>query len=156
MGIPYSREINSAFEQVTPLVAAGFEVLETTKNIALLLACIQVLTAVLLFLILFALLGLLFTVNPDLEKERQQLVTPAMVWLAGWVYKYGTAAKWLLRVLLVVLGIGLALFLWRGTLAGIDVPKSDDELSDGVPEEEEEAEKKAKEKSKGKAKGKGK
>ena len=27
MGIPYSRQINAAFEQVTPLVAAGFRLL---------------------------------------------------------------------------------------------------------------------------------
>lgn len=67
MGIPYSREINAAFEQVTPLVAAGFQVLRTTKNISIILAIIQVLTVLLLGLILFALIALLYTVNPDLE-----------------------------------------------------------------------------------------
>lgn len=67
MGIPYSREINAAFEQVTPLVAAGFKVLRTTKNISIILAIIQVLTVLLLGLILFALIVLIYTVNPDLE-----------------------------------------------------------------------------------------
>ncbi|KAF2997084.1 hypothetical protein E8E13_002987 [Curvularia kusanoi] len=76
MGIPYSREINAAFEQVTPLVAAGYKVLRTTKNISIILAIIQVLTVVFLGLILVALVALLYTVNPDLEEERQQLITP--------------------------------------------------------------------------------
>lgn len=70
MGIPYSREINAAFEQVTPLVAAGYKVLRTTKNISIILAIIQVLTVVLLGLILFALIALLYTINPDLEVRR--------------------------------------------------------------------------------------
>jgi len=67
MGIPYSREINAAFEQVTPLVAAGFKVLRTMKDISILLAVIQVLTVFFLFLILIALILLLYSVNPDLE-----------------------------------------------------------------------------------------
>ncbi|KAF2681627.1 hypothetical protein K458DRAFT_237966, partial [Lentithecium fluviatile CBS 122367] len=83
MGIPYSREINAAFEQVTPLVAAGFKVLKTTRNISILLAVIQVLTVFFLFLILGALVLMLYCVNPDLEKERKELVTPFLRWLAG-------------------------------------------------------------------------
>jgi hypothetical protein len=67
MGIPYSRQINAAFEQVTPLVAAGFKVLRTTRDISILLAVIQVLTVVLLGLILVGLVALLYCVNPDLE-----------------------------------------------------------------------------------------
>ena len=84
MGIPYSREINAAFSQVTPLVQSAYEVLDTTKNIAVFLAYLQVLIAVTLLLILFCMIGLLFTLNPDLEKERQLLVTPVMKWIAGW------------------------------------------------------------------------
>jgi len=76
MGLPYSRQINEAFDQVTPLVAQGFQVLETTKDIAILLAWIQVLTVALLALILSALIALLVSVNPDLEKDRQAFVTP--------------------------------------------------------------------------------
>jgi hypothetical protein len=67
MGIPYSRQINAAFEQVTPLVAAGFQVLRTTRDISILLAVIQVLTVFFLGLILVALFALLYCVNPDLE-----------------------------------------------------------------------------------------
>ena len=85
MGIPYSKQINSAFDQVTPLVAAGFEVLQTTKNISVLLAAVQVITAVHLFLILGALLAILVSINPDLEDERQNLVTPTAKWFACWL-----------------------------------------------------------------------
>ncbi|ORY11332.1 hypothetical protein BCR34DRAFT_664475 [Clohesyomyces aquaticus] len=88
MGIPYSREINAAFEQVTPLVAAGFEVLRTTRNISILLAAIQVLTVLLLALILLVLVGILYSVNPDLEQERRELVSPVF----GWLARLGVAA----------------------------------------------------------------
>ena len=83
MGIPYSREINAAFEQVTPLVAAGFKVLRTTKNISILLGVIQVLTVLFLGVIAVILLAILYSINPDLEKERQELITPAFQWLAA-------------------------------------------------------------------------
>lgn len=82
MGIPYSKQINSAFSSVTPLVAAGFEVLQTVKNIAILVAAIQVLSLFLLGLILTTLLALLISVNPDLERERKAIVTPVMRWFA--------------------------------------------------------------------------
>ena len=67
------------------LVAAGFDVLRTSRNISILLAAIQVLTVLLLGFILVALVGLLITVSPDLEEERRTLVTPAVKWLALWV-----------------------------------------------------------------------
>lgn len=67
MGIPYSRQINAAFEQVTPLVAAGYAVLRTTRDISILLAVIQVLTVVLLALILVVLGMVLVCVDQDLE-----------------------------------------------------------------------------------------
>lgn len=76
MGIPYSREINAAFEQVTPLVAAGYKVLRTTKNISIILAIIQVLTVIFLGLILLALAALLYTVNPDLEVRSPKFTFP--------------------------------------------------------------------------------
>jgi hypothetical protein len=75
MGIPYSREINAAFEQVTPLVAAGYKVLRTTKNISIILAIIQVLTVIFLGSILLALVALLYTVNPDLEVRNNKLTS---------------------------------------------------------------------------------
>ncbi|KAK3722429.1 hypothetical protein LTR37_002421 [Vermiconidia calcicola] len=68
MGIPFSREINAAFEQVTPLVQSAYEVLETTKNIALILMGIQILTVILLSMILLCLIGLLFTLSPELAR----------------------------------------------------------------------------------------
>lgn len=92
MGIPYSKEINNAFDelnnaygQVTPLIEAAYEVLETTKNISLLLAAIQVLTVILLALILVALVALLITLNPDFERERKELVTPTLGWVTAWM-----------------------------------------------------------------------
>lgn len=106
MGIPYSREINQAFEQVTPLVAAGFEVLETTKNIALALFFIQVYTATTLTLVLLALLGLLFTLNPDLEHERKVLVTPAMKWIASWSLTKHGAPKSVAAALVFLFALG--------------------------------------------------
>jgi hypothetical protein len=151
MGIPYSREINAAFEQVTPLVAAGFEVLQTTKDIAILLACIQVLTVAILSLILVSLFGLLLTMNPDLEYERQQLVTPALQWLSSWLLSYGTVAKWLLRAFLVVSAIGFITFLWYGTTAGASVPNADD--MEAAKDDESSPEEDPKGKAKGKDKG---
>jgi hypothetical protein len=81
MGIPYSKQINAAFDQVTPLVAAGFQVLETTKNIAILLTFIEIFTVILLSLILIALLMLLVTMNPELEEERRTFITPVIKWV---------------------------------------------------------------------------
>ncbi|KAF1970992.1 hypothetical protein BU23DRAFT_510659 [Bimuria novae-zelandiae CBS 107.79] len=93
MGIPYSREINAAFEQVTPLVAAGFKVLQTMKDISILLAVIQVLTVLFLAMILFVLILLLYSVNPDLEYERRHIITPLLKYLASltlWAVFKGT------------------------------------------------------------------
>ena len=115
MGIPYSREINSAFEQVTPLVASAYEVLQTTKNIAILLAWIQITTVVLLTLILLALVGLLFTMNPDLDKERKAIVTPVMKWVASWVLKSSGTRKsiaGLLIILFALSGFGFLAYVY--------------------------------------------
>ncbi|TLD19204.1 hypothetical protein PspLS_09801 [Pyricularia sp. CBS 133598] len=83
MGMPYSKQINAAFDQVTPLVGEGYKVLETIKNISVLLSWIQVLTVVLLGSIAGLLLALLITINPDLDDERRQLVTPVVRWLCA-------------------------------------------------------------------------
>ena len=77
MGVPYSQEIRAAVDQVTALVAA----VQTTKNIFILLAAVQVIKVVLLALILLVTLALLITVNPDLEDERAAVVTPVMKWI---------------------------------------------------------------------------
>ena len=101
MGIPYSREINKAFDelnkaygQVTPLIEAAYEVLETTKNISLLLAAIQVLTVVLLGLILLASVGILITLNPAFEAERDELVVPMLQWVTGWMKAGNIGLGW--------------------------------------------------------------
>ncbi|KAJ4004850.1 hypothetical protein NW752_009486 [Fusarium irregulare] len=112
MGMPYSKQVHAAFDQVTPLVAAGFEVLKTTKNIAILLAVIQVLVAIVLTLTLFAILALIYSVNPDLEEERRAIVTPCMQWIASWVTEYGHALAFGSKVLIVLTTGGLGAFIW--------------------------------------------
>jgi hypothetical protein len=107
MGIPYSREINAAFEQVTPLVQSGYEVLNTTKNIAVALFVLEIFSAILLIFILFALIGLLITMNPDLENERKVLVTPALKWIASWwMTKHGAPKS--------IAGLVVGLFVLAG------------------------------------------
>ena len=112
MGIPYSKEINKAFVelnnaygQVTPLVAAAYEVLETTKNISLLVAGIQVLNTILLSILLMCTLGLLITVNPDLDKERAEIVTPAIRWIVSWA-NVGRRVVSVLAFLMLMVGVG--------------------------------------------------
>jgi len=124
MGIPYSKQINLAFDQVTPLVGAGFEVLQTTRNITYLLAAIQVLTAVFLGLILATLLALIITVNPDLETERKSIVTPVIKWLAG-------SVGWLkVGAWIIILGAGL------GAIGGWWITREDVVVEVKGPEEE--------------------
>lgn len=134
MGIPYSKQINEAFVQVTPLVAQGFQVLQTTKDISILLACIEVLTCVFLGLVLLTLIGLICTINPDLERERDELVTPVVKWLASWIFSYGRIVGWLLRFIIVGTTAGLGLFFWQGSLVGVSVPGTPAE-QDGDGEE---------------------
>jgi hypothetical protein len=53
---------------------------QTTKNIFILLAAIQVIKVIILALVLLAMLALLINMNPDLEDERAAVVTPAVKW----------------------------------------------------------------------------
>ncbi|KAI1848974.1 hypothetical protein JX265_001305 [Neoarthrinium moseri] len=122
MGIPYSKQINHAFDQVTPLVAAGFEVLKTTKNIAILLAFLQVFVALVLVLNFAALIGLLFVLNPETERERVEIVTPVLRWLGAWVLQYGSVVLGFLKVAIVLGTGGLGLMVWKGGIAGTRVP----------------------------------
>ncbi|KAL5381135.1 hypothetical protein DPSP01_007389 [Paraphaeosphaeria sporulosa] len=112
MGIPYSREINAAFEQVTPLVGAGFKVLRTMKDISILLAVIQVLTVLSLLLILFVLILLLYSVNPDLEHERQILVTPLLRSAAS-LTLWGVFKGFVTPLASISLVLGLAWWVFR-------------------------------------------
>lgn len=77
MGVLYGREIYEAVDQLAPLIAA----VQTTKNISILLAAIQVIKVVILALILLAILALLVSMSPDLEDERAAVVTPAVKWI---------------------------------------------------------------------------
>ncbi|KUJ21255.1 uncharacterized protein LY89DRAFT_681835 [Mollisia scopiformis] len=126
MGIPYSKQINLAFDQVTPLVAAGFKVLQTTRNITYLLAAIQILTALFLGLILITLVAVLITVNPDLEEERRSLVTPAVRYLANSVVLYG---RWL-QVGIWTAGIGTAVGTAGGWYVTREIEQVDVEVED--------------------------
>jgi len=77
MGALYSREIHVAIDQLASLVAA----VQTTKDIFIFLAAIQVIKVIILALILLAMLALLVTMNQDLEDERAAVVTPAVKWI---------------------------------------------------------------------------
>ncbi|KAJ6278951.1 hypothetical protein J3E71DRAFT_370149 [Bipolaris maydis] len=113
MGIPYSRQINAAFEQVTPLVAAGFTVLRTTRDISILLAIIQVLTVLLLALILGVLVLIVYCVNPDLEEERQRIITPWLRYVAR-ISIWGVA-KFVVGI--AVMGSVASAAVWKGIVA---------------------------------------
>jgi hypothetical protein len=120
MGIPYSKQINAAFDEVTPLVLAGFEVIQTTKNIAILLAVIQVLTVIILSIVLLVLLALLVTVNPDLKAERQAIVTPLVRWGARLAMRLESHWRmWLIGALVVLLGTAI------GATAAVYVTQTD-------------------------------
>ncbi|KAG9200531.1 hypothetical protein G6514_006873 [Epicoccum nigrum] len=152
MGIPYSREINAAFEQVTPLVAAGYKVLRTTKNISIILAIIQVLTVVLLGLILLALVALLYTVNPDLEEERKQLITPWLRYCAR--IKLFRIVKTLVTTALTLAAVAFAawkLFLFEQWVEDVEYEANVD-ANAALKDLDEEQKKKAKKEGKKKAK----
>lgn len=123
MGIPYSRQINAAFEEVTPLVAAGFQVLRTSRNISFLLAIIQVINLLLLTTSVVLLIGLIISVNPDLEEERRNIVTPFVKWLVDWLID----RAWLKVTVWTVL-TGSACGGYAGWYYMKDTPEIDDEL----------------------------
>jgi hypothetical protein len=74
MGIPYSKEIDTAFKQIAPL----------TQKIYLIIflgIVLQILTVLLLCLILLAITALIVSVIPELSTEREVFVTPTIKWL---------------------------------------------------------------------------
>ncbi|KAK4545622.1 hypothetical protein LTR36_002575 [Oleoguttula mirabilis] len=146
MGIPYSKEINAAFDEVSPLVSATLDIVQTTKNISYLLAGIQVITAILQFATVLCLIGLLITLNPDLVKERTALITPALQYMASWVMP-GSEGRWYFKVFGWMLAAawmgGCAVLAWQSYLGeggGGDggppreVPLPDDEDEGGDEE----------------------
>lgn len=115
MGIPYSRQINAAFNQVTPLVAEGFVVLQTTKNISLLLAVIQILTVIFLALIFIVLFAIAVTLNPALQQETEDLITPTLrrlLHLYAWLLSYQKTVATLFMIISIGVAIGSALGLY--------------------------------------------
>jgi hypothetical protein len=84
MGVTYSKQIDSAFDQIGPF-------LQATKQISLSLAVFYVVTTLILgfmlCVVMLALLALLVTVNPDLEAERRAMVTPVVRRMARWTFR---------------------------------------------------------------------
>ncbi|KAK3673907.1 hypothetical protein LTR78_006109 [Recurvomyces mirabilis] len=120
MGIPYSKQINAAFDEVTPLVTAGFEVLQTLKNIALTVAVIQVLTVVILTAVLIVLVALLITINPDLATERKLVVTPVVRWFVHvWLEMQSHWRTVLIGGMIILLGVAL------GAVGGVLMTQKD-------------------------------
>ncbi|KAB8294261.1 hypothetical protein EYC80_009688 [Monilinia laxa] len=132
MGLPYSKQIHTAFSQsqimmarlqteVTPLVAAGypliastFAVLKTTRNIAILLACVQVYTAVMLTAHLVVLGMLLVAVDPDLEEERRRFISPVLRGVVEFGVRWGGWLGWGVKVLVVGVVAGAGVAVWWG------------------------------------------
>lgn len=81
----------SLFKEIKPLVNATFEASQTINRTGPILAWTQALMIVLLGAIFLALFGLLVTINPDLEVERKQFITPAVRFLLGQIVTYGNA-----------------------------------------------------------------
>jgi hypothetical protein len=119
-------------------VAHGFKVLQTTRNITYLLAAIQVLTAMFLGLILITLLGLIITVSPDLEHERQVLVTPTVRWLAGSVIQYGRWVQVCVWTVIIgsVVGAAGGVYVTREVVepgdVDVDGPEGETKSGDGT------------------------
>ncbi|KAK9770180.1 hypothetical protein SCAR479_13145 [Seiridium cardinale] len=82
----------SIFKELKPLMNATFEASESINRTAPILACTQILMIVLLGAIFFALFGLLVTINPDLDDERQRYITPAVRFLLSQGALYGRIA----------------------------------------------------------------
>ncbi|KAK6062500.1 hypothetical protein SCUP515_13309 [Seiridium cupressi] len=82
----------SIFKELKPLMNATFEASESINRTAPILACTQILMIILLAAIFFALFGLLVTINPDLDDERQQYITPAVRFLLSHSALYGRIA----------------------------------------------------------------
>ena len=155
MGIPYSKQINAAFDQVTPLVSAGFEVLQTTKNISILLAAIQVVTVLILAAILLTLIALLISVNPYLEAERAAIVTPVVKWCACWAMPACEArGRVLVSGLVFVAVIFVGSWVWYSVVTDVKEVAAEEAVA-GDEEREGEGKGEAKGKAKGVKKGEG-
>ena len=88
MGVPYSKQIDLAFDQVGPF-------LQTAKYIFYLFGVFHVFATLILGLllgsILLALVALLISINPDLDAERRAIVTPVLRRITWLVVRRGDA-----------------------------------------------------------------
>jgi hypothetical protein len=73
MGVPYSREIGAALDEVGPLI-------QKIHYIAYLVFALQIITIALLFLVFLAVIALTISIIPALSDERDALVTPVIKW----------------------------------------------------------------------------
>lgn len=80
------------FKDWTPLLNSTLEASQSINRTAPILACTQVLMILILAAIFTALFGLLITLNPDLDAERQQFVTPAVRFLLNQTVNCGCIA----------------------------------------------------------------
>lgn len=99
----------SLFKELKPLMNATFEASQSINRTAPILAWTQALMIVLLSAIFLALFGLLVTLNPDLETERRQFITPAVRYVLNKVIAYGCIAMSALRKPTAIVRKGLAL-----------------------------------------------
>lgn len=89
-----------------------------------------------LILILLSLIGLLFTLNPDLETERRQLVTPVMKWIAGFSMTASGHRKSIASALVsFFLLVGAGFWIYVYYMRTVEDPSIDNEKTDD-PENE--------------------
>jgi hypothetical protein len=81
----------SLFKELKPLMNATFEASQSINRTAPILAWTQSLMILLLAAIFATLFGLLVALNPDMEAERRQYVTPATRFLLGQAVTRGAA-----------------------------------------------------------------
>lgn len=98
MGVPYSKEVDIVLSSVQDLLG-------TVNYVAITLVILHITIVFLLILLLTAVIALIFTMDPNLSKEREALVTPSMKWLATrllWLQVRLRLACWLLALLAVI------------------------------------------------------
>lgn len=111
------------------------------------------LTVLLQFVTVTALVALLISVNPDLEGERKALVTPVLSYLASWgmlVSGHGWALKlvaWIVFWLFIGM-CGYAAYYFSGNDVKKAAEVSSDEMAEGAKGDEDDEQESGKEKPK--------
>ncbi|KAH6658022.1 hypothetical protein BKA67DRAFT_204805 [Truncatella angustata] len=83
----------SLFKEIKPLVNATLEASQTINRTGPILAWTQLLMILLLGAIFLVLFGLLVTLNPDLEAERKEFITPVVRLLLAKTVANGRAVR---------------------------------------------------------------